>query len=52
LNPIENVGTCYIPALFIAGKKDTFVDPHHTEEIYEKYAGDKEIMMFDGDHNG
>lgn len=25
--------------------------PHHTKDIYEKYAGDKEIMLFEGDHN-
>jgi hypothetical protein len=41
LNPIEHVESCYIPAFFISGVHDTFVGHHHTEQIYEKYAGDK-----------
>ena len=34
------------------GKQDNFVLPHHTQAIYEKYAGDKEIELFEGSHNG
>lgn len=41
----------FIPVLFLAGVHDNFVAPHHTQDIYKKYAGDKEIEMFNGDHN-
>lgn len=51
LKPIENVHTCFIPSLFIAGVNDELIDPHHTHDIYEAYAGDKNIVMIEGDHN-
>ena len=25
-------------------KQDDFIKPHHTQELYEKYAGDKNII--------
>jgi len=52
VNPIADVESCFIPALFLAGKGDTFVRPKHSETIYEKYGGEKEILLFEGDHNG
>lgn len=36
----------------MAGLHDDFVGPHHTKAIYDKYAGDKEIELFEGEHNG
>lgn len=51
LKPIEQVDTCFIPALFVAGNNDQFVRPHHATEIHERYAGDKNLIMVDGDHN-
>ena len=51
LNPIEVAPQCLQPALFITGKYDDFVDPHHTQDMYEAYAGDKDIIYIDGDHN-
>lgn len=51
LNPIEGVGESFIPTFFGHGQSDDFVKPHHTEDIYERYAGDKQILLFDGDHN-
>lgn len=51
LKPIENVHTCFIPSLFIAGVNDELIDPHHTHDIYEAYAGDKNMVMIEGDHN-
>lgn len=41
IKPIENVDSSFIPAFFISGLEDDFVNFHHTEKIYEKYAGDK-----------
>jgi pimeloyl-ACP methyl ester carboxylesterase len=51
LRPIENVDTCFIPALFVAGKDDQFVRPHHSQEIHDRYAGDKNLVLVEGDHN-
>jgi len=51
LKPIEHVNECFIPALFATGLQDDFIKPHHTDELYKKYAGDKNIVKFDGDHN-
>ena len=42
---------CHIPALFVAAEGDTFVPSHHSKKIYEKYAGDKNLVIVDGDHN-
>lgn len=51
LAPIEHADKCYIPALFIAAEGDDFVSPHHTQKIYHQYAGDKNVIIVDGDHN-
>jgi len=51
LKPIDYVEKIKIPALFGAAKEDTFVLPHHTRELYMKYGGQKQLMMFEGDHN-
>jgi len=51
LAPIEHVDKCFIPALFATGNQDDFIKPHHTDELYKKYAGDKNVIKFEGDHN-
>lgn len=51
LSPIEKADKCFIPALFVAAEHDSFVIPKHSERIYEKYGGDKNIIIVDGDHN-
>lgn len=51
LNPIDKVGFCYQPALFVTGKDDDFVPSTHTQEVYEAYEGDKDIMYVEGNHN-
>ena len=48
---MDHVKECFIPAMFAAGKQDTFIQPHHTEELFKAYAGDKNKVLFDGDHN-
>lgn len=45
LSPIKHVDKCFIPALFVAGKRDEFVPPHHSQQLYDKYAGDKNIVL-------
>jgi len=49
--PIDHVQNSFIPALFAAAKQDDFILPHHSKDLYDKYAGDKNIVTFDGDHN-
>eukprot|EP00980_Cylindrotheca_fusiformis_P009139 scaffold1992_cov113-Cylindrotheca_fusiformis.AAC.4 len=51
ISPISHADKCFIPALFVAGEHDDFIKKHHAEEIYEKYAGDKNLIIVEGDHN-
>ncbi|CBZ53765.1 Alpha/beta hydrolase, related [Neospora caninum Liverpool] len=51
LAPIDHVEHTFIPALFIVAKDDTFILPSHGEDLYAKYAGDRNILHVDGDHN-
>ena len=37
LKPIEHVKQCFIPAFFACGLQDTFIQPHHTEDLYNAY---------------
>ena len=51
LKPINRLDESFIPALFATGEQDTFIQPHHSRQMYEKYGGDKNFIKFDGDHN-
>ena len=51
ISPICHADKCFIPALFVAGEHDDFIKKHHSEDIYEKYAGDKNLIVVEGDHN-
>lgn len=51
LSPIRHADKCFIPALFVAAEDDEFVPKHHSEQIYKVYAGDKSIIVVEGDHN-
>ncbi|KAL7569215.1 hypothetical protein ACA910_016771 [Epithemia clementina (nom. ined.)] len=51
ISPISHADKCFIPALFVAGEHDDFIKKHHSEDIYEKYAGDKNLIVVEGDHN-
>mmetsp|Transcript_6092 Transcript_6092/g.14582 ORF Transcript_6092/g.14582 Transcript_6092/m.14582 type:complete len:367 (-) Transcript_6092:107-1207(-) len=51
LVPIDHVEKTFIPALFTAAYNDTFIRPQHAKRLYEKYAGDKNFVMMEGDHN-
>ena len=42
---------CFIPALFCHGLQDTFVNVHHCRDLFEVYAGEKNVTYVDGDHN-
>lgn len=51
LKPKNVVSTITLPALFIVAENDSFIKPHHTEEIFERYAGPKKYRMTKGEHN-
>ena len=51
ISPIAHADKCFIPALFVAGEHDDFIKKHHSEQLHSKYAGDKNIIIVEGDHN-
>ncbi|KAL0854870.1 hypothetical protein Bca101_060022 [Brassica carinata] len=51
LNCLKVSPKTFIPALFGHASGDKFIQPHHSDHILKCYAGDKNIIKFDGDHN-
>jgi hypothetical protein len=51
ISPIQHADKCFIPALFVAGEHDDFISKKHSQDIHAKYAGDKNIIIVEGDHN-
>ncbi|KAJ9182026.1 hypothetical protein P3X46_006062 [Hevea brasiliensis] len=51
LNTIKVAKACFVPALFGHAIDDDFIQPHHSDRIFEAYVGDKNIIKFEGDHN-
>jgi len=51
ISPISHADKCFIPALFVAGEHDDFIRKHHSEQLHDKYAGDKNLIIVEGDHN-
>ncbi|CAN6726334.1 unnamed protein product [Malus baccata var. baccata] len=51
LNTIKVASSCFVPALFGHAIDDDFIQPHHSDRIFEAYMGDKNIIKFEGDHN-
>ncbi|GBG27369.1 Monoacylglycerol lipase ABHD12 [Hondaea fermentalgiana] len=51
LEPIKHAETSFIPALFGHGEEDHFILPHHSQQLYDAYAGDKNLRTFPGDHS-
>ncbi|KAK9156467.1 hypothetical protein Sjap_003947 [Stephania japonica] len=51
LNCIKAAPKTFITALFGHASEDIFIQPHHSDLIFKSYAGDKNIIKFDGDHN-
>ena len=39
--PLDHVGECFVPALFGHAGDDSFVGKHHSERLFQAYAGDK-----------
>ncbi|XP_058202403.1 uncharacterized protein LOC131316903 isoform X1 [Rhododendron vialii] len=51
LNCIKVAPKTFIPALFGHANDDKFIQPRHSDLIFQSYAGDKNMIKFDGDHN-
>ena len=51
ISPISHADKCFIPVLFVAGEHDDFIKKHHSEALHAKYAGDKNLIIVEGDHN-
>ena len=51
IEPKKYAVRCFIPALFCHAKNDTFVDKHHCKDLSDVYAGDKNVVYVDGNHN-
>ena len=51
LDVLRTVGTSHCPALFAHGADDDFIKPAHSRALHDAYAGEKEFLLFDGDHN-
>ncbi|KAL9647671.1 hypothetical protein ABK040_015160 [Willaertia magna] len=50
-SPISEVSSGFVPVLFCHAENDDFIKIHHSERLYEAYAGDKNMIRFEGDHN-
>ncbi|ONI28572.1 hypothetical protein PRUPE_1G148800 [Prunus persica] len=51
LNTSKVANSCFVPSLFGHAIDDDFIQPHHSDRIFEAYMGDKNIIKFEGDHN-
>ncbi|XP_075486169.1 uncharacterized protein LOC142525761 [Primulina tabacum] len=51
LNAIKVAKSCFVPVLFGHSIDDDFIQPHHSDRIFDAYMGDKNIIKFEGDHN-
>ncbi|XP_059311911.1 uncharacterized protein LOC132063404 isoform X4 [Lycium ferocissimum] len=43
--------SCFVPVLLGHAIDDDFIQPHHSDRVFDAYMGDKNIIKFDGDHN-
>ncbi|XP_068658424.1 uncharacterized protein [Aristolochia californica] len=51
LNAVQVAKSCFVPVLLGHATDDDFIQPHHSNRIFDSYIGDKNIIKFDGDHN-
>lgn len=51
LNTVKVAKSCFVPVLFGHAIDDDFIQPHHSDRIFDAYVGDKNIIKFEGDHN-
>ncbi|CAH0513279.1 unnamed protein product [Peronospora belbahrii] len=51
LAPIDHAPMSFVPVLFVAAEHDSFIGPHHSDQIFAAYGGDKNLVKVNGDHN-
>jgi len=51
LDALSAAAEAWIPALFLHGLDDTMIAKHHSEKVHAAYSGDKNLILFEGDHN-
>eukprot|EP01100_Stratorugosa_tubuloviscum_P010867 TRINITY_DN4743_c0_g1_i2.p1 TRINITY_DN4743_c0_g1~~TRINITY_DN4743_c0_g1_i2.p1 ORF type:complete len:315 (-),score=100.53 TRINITY_DN4743_c0_g1_i2:21-965(-) len=51
INPQELANKIKIPALFVHAINDILVRPQHSHQIIEKYSGESDLLLVEGDHN-
>lgn len=51
LNPILEIAKAKVPAFFLHGTEDKIIPPSHSEDLYEAYPGEKELILFESGHN-
>ena len=51
VEPKNYVKKCFIPAFFCHARNDSFVNIHHCKDLYNNYAGEKDILFVNGNHN-
>jgi len=51
LDIIKYAKKCTVPWRFFYGDIDDFVDPSHSEKLFNAYKGEKGLTEFEGDHN-
>ncbi|KAG2526179.1 hypothetical protein BBO99_00004204 [Phytophthora kernoviae] len=50
LRPVDYVGLCYAPALFVAAENDRYVPSEQSDELASKYAGLSKVKRVIGAH--
>lgn len=49
--PIEYAPCCSAPIFIIHGRRDTFINVHHAQDLYAAYGGEKRLEVVRGNHN-
>lgn len=51
LVPLHHARRSSAPAIFLHGRRDSFIQLRHSQQLYDAYSGSKEFIMVEGDHN-
>lgn len=51
IEPIQFAMNGCVPAFFCHGLDDSFINNKHCLQLFKKYLGEKELVMFNGNHN-
>ena len=51
IEPKNYAKKCFIPAFFCHAENDSFVGINHCKDLYNCYAGDKNFVFVNGNHN-